>query len=455
MTQSASDTTHEDATIHPRKPLRLGLRENLPQFLLLAGTTFGVGLVIGSERVVGPALAQSRFHITSFLLTLTFIVSFGVVKSALNLVAGRLADRVGRKPLLLLGWLAALPIPFMIIFAPSWWWVVLANVLLGVNQGFAWTITVTSKIDLVGARSRGFALGINEFSGYAGVAVGGLVGGLLSSAYGPNVAPFVFMLVVTLVFLGISRFLIHETLPFTQIEHAQRTRAQAEPGAAEAPAPSPSTALLPSLGAIFALTTWGDRTLAAASQAGLVEKFTDTLAWGLFPLYFASRGLSLASIGALVAVYTGVWAALQIFTGYLTDRIGRKWPIVAGMWLAAAGIALVGLSDGLPGWISGALLMGVGMALLYPTLLATVSDVAHPRWRGSALGVYRLWRDSGYALGALLLGAIADAFGLLAGFWFAAAIMAVSGLLVAVLMYETLPSRRVTHPAWERDARFQ
>lgn len=428
-----------------RPPLRLGLRENLPQFLLLATMTFGVGLVIGSERVVGPALAHSRFHITSFLLTLTFIVSFGVVKSALNLVAGRLADRVGRRPLLLLGWLAALPIPFMIIFAQSWWWVVLANVLLGVNQGFAWTITVTSKIDLVGARSRGFALGINEFSGYAGVSVGGFVGGLLSGVYGPNVAPFIFMLIVTLVFLGVSRFLIHETLPYTRVEQALQMPAQA--GATPAP--------LPSLRAIFALTTWGDRTLAAASQAGLIEKFADTLAWGLFPLYFASRGLSLASIGALVAVYTGAWAALQIFTGYLTDRIGRKWPIAVGMWLAAAGIALVGLSGGLPGWIGGSFLMGVGMALLYPTLLATVSDVAHPRWRGSALGVYRLWRDSGYALGALLIGAIADAFGLLTGFWFAAAIMAASGLVVAVLMYETLPSRRVVYAAWERDARLQ
>lgn len=456
MAHRASGTLSDNATVHARPPMRLGLRENLPQFLLLAGTTFGVGLVIGSERVVGPALAQGRFHITSFLLTLTFIVSFGVVKSALNLVAGRLADRVGRKPLLLLGWLAALPIPFMIVFAPSWWWVVLANVLLGVNQGFAWTITVTSKIDLVGARSRGFALGINEFSGYAGVALGGFVGGLLSSIYGPNVAPFVFMLVVTLVFLGVSRFLIHETLPYAHIEHAQVMRAttQVDERASDAPADL-SAAPLPSLRAIFALTTWGDRTLAAASQAGLVEKFADTLAWGLFPLYFASRGLSLASIGALVAVYTGAWAALQIFTGYLTDRIGRKWPIVAGMWLAAAGIALVGLSDGLPGWISGALLMGIGMALLYPTLLATVSDVGRPRWRGSALGVYRLWRDSGYALGALLIGVIADAFGLLAGFWFAAAIMVVSGLIVAVLMYETLPSRRVTHPAWERDPRFQ
>ncbi|MDE3230699.1 MAG: MFS transporter [Chloroflexota bacterium] len=464
---SAADTSPETSggpnhtASAARPPLRLGLRENLPQFLLLAATTLGVGLVIGSERVVGPALAASRFHITSFLLTLTFIISFGVVKAALNLVAGRLADRLGRRPLLLLGWLAALPIPFMIIFAQSWWWVVLANVLLGVNQGFAWTITVTSKIDLVGGRSRGFALGVNEFSGYAGVALGGYVGGLLGGFYGPSVAPFVFMLIVSLVFLGVSRFLIRETLPYTRIEQAEvmRARAEAQTEAWEEAASQPSAdetpTPLPSLRAIFALTTWGDRTLAAASQAGLVEKFADTLAWGLFPLYFASRGLSLAEIGALVAVYTGVWAVSQLFTGYLTDRIGRKWPIAGGMWLAAAGIALVGLSGGLPGWIGGALLMGVGMALLYPTLLATVSDVARPRWRGSSLGVYRLWRDSGYALGALLIGAIADAFGLLAGFWFAAAIMAASGLVVALLMYETLPSRRRTRLAWEREARFR
>lgn len=436
-------------TAHPDRLLKLGLRENLPQFLLLAATTFGVGLVIGTERVVVPALGQSQFHLTSILATLAFIVSFGVVKAALNLVAGRLADRVGRKPLLLAGWLAALPIPFLIIFASSWWWIVLANVLLGVNQGFAWTITVTGKIDLVGPRSRGFALGVNEFSGYAGVSMGGFVGGLLSGFYGPRVAPFIFMLVVALVFLGVSRFAIHETLPYTRVEAAAQQKESGAPAAPEAAPP------LPSLGAIFALTTWGDRTLAAASQAGLVEKFTDTLAWGLFPLYFASHGLPLASVGALVAVYTGSWAVLQLYTGHLTDVVGRKWPIAGGMWLAAGGIVLVGLSGGLAGWIAGSLLMGMGMALLYPTLLATVSDVAHPRWRASSLGVYRLWRDSGYALGALLIGAVADHFGLLAGFWFCAAAMALSGLLVATLMYETLPTRRVTHLAWERDPRFQ
>ena len=441
-------------TIHPQQSLKLGLRENLPQFLLLAVTTFGVGLVIGTERVAVPALGQRQYHLTSFLATLAFIVSFGVVKAALNLVAGRLADRIGRKPLLLVGWLAALPIPLVIIFATSWWWIVLANVLLGVNQGFAWTITVTSKIDLVGPRSRGFALGVNEFSGYAGVSVGGFVGGLLAAAYGAQVAPFIFMLVVALIFLGVSRFAIDETLPFTRVEAAavSSLAAHASP---DSPAEPAEPVALPSLGAVFALTTWGDRTLAAASQAGLVEKFTDTLAWGIFPLYFASRGLPLASIGALVAVYTGSWAVLQLYTGHLTDVVGRKWPIAGGMWLAAGGIALVGLSGGLVGWIAGALLMGVGMALLYPTLLAAVSDVARPRWRASSLGVYRLWRDSGYALGALLIGVVADRFGLLAGFWFCAAAMALSGLLVATLMYETLPTRRVTHLAWERDARFQ
>ncbi len=446
---STRQSTHPAGPV-ASQPLRLGLRENLPQFLLLAVTTFGVGLVIGTERVVVPALGQRQFHLTSLLATLAFIVSFGAVKAALNLVAGRLADRVGRKPLLLLGWLAALPIPFMIIFASSWWWIVLANVLLGVNQGFAWTITVTSKIDLVGPRSRGFALGINEFSGYAGVSVGGFVGGLLSAIYGARVAPFIFMLVVALVFLAVSRFSIHETLPYTRVEAASAATQQSGP-----PTDETSAAPLPKLAAIFALTTWGDRTLAAASQAGLVEKFTDTLAWGLFPLYFASRGLSLVSVGAIVGVYTGVWAVLQIYTGHLTDRLGRKWPIAIGMWLAAGGIALVGLSGGLPGWLGGSLLMGVGMALLYPTLLAAVSDVARPRWRGSSLGVYRLWRDSGYALGALLIGVVADHFGLLAGFWFCAAAMAISGLVVALLMYETLPSRRVTHLAWEHDTRFQ
>lgn len=429
---------------------QLGLLPNLRQFVLLATITFGVGLVVGAERVVVPVLAKQAFGIASFLATLTFIVSFGFVKAALNLVAGRLADHFGRKPLLVLGWVVALPVPFLIIFAPSWGWVVAANVLLGMNQGLAWTMTVTSKIDLVGPKRRGFALGINEFSGYAGVSLGGFVGGYLGGLFGLRVAPFLFVLGVILVMLLASLLLVRETHHFTHLETQQAAPNQQPTAEADQEQAQPR----PSLAAIFALTTWDDRALAACSQAGLIEKFTDTVAWGLFPLYFVSRGLSPVAIGAVVAVYTGTWAVLQIYTGHLTDQIGRKWPIAGGMWLAAGGIVVVALTTTLVGWVVGAVLMGVGMALLYPTLLAAVSDVAAPRWRATYLGVYRLWRDSGYAFGALAIGIIADAFGLLAGFWFAAAIMTASGVLVALLMYETLPSRRVVHLAWERDPRF-
>jgi MFS family permease len=429
-------------------PVRqLGLGVNLTQFVLLAAITFGVGLVIGAERVVVPVLAKQHFGVATFLATLAFIVSFGFVKAALNLVAGRLADRFGRKPLLVVGWLVALPIPFMIIFAPSWGWIVAANVLLGINQGTTWSMTVTSKIDLVGPRSRGFAMGINEFSGYAGVSVGGFIGGFLGGLYGLQVVPFLFVLAVILVMLVASLLLIHETLPYTHLEMQQQQAQTQGDGTKQVSEGDTAQRVRPSLAAIFALTTWGDRALAMASQAGLVEKFTDTLAWGLFPLYFAHAGLSPAAIGAVVAAYTGTWAVLQIYSGHLTDRIGRKWPIVGGMWIAAVGIVIVAVSRLLVFWVVGSVVMGVGMALLYPTLLASVSDVASPRWRATSLGVYRLWRDSGYAFGGLAIGVVADAFGLLAGFWFVAFLMALSGLLVAVFMYETLPTRRSVHPS--------
>ena len=419
-----SDTSDASSPVSPRNApqrfaLQLGLRENLGQFALLASITFGVGLVVGAERVVVPVLATRDFDVATYLATLSFIVSFGVVKSILNLVAGRLGDRIGRKPVLLAGWLVALPIPFMIIFAPSWGWVVAANVLLGMNQGLAWSMTVTGKIDLVGPSSRGFATGINEFSGYAGVSVGGFVGGVLGGAYGLRVAPFLFTLAVILVSLVVVALLVQETLPYTQLESQQRREqsgslVKAPVAPRGEPRQPPPEVPLPGLRTTFALTTWGDRALAAACQAGLIEKFTDTLAWGLFPLYFASRGLSPAVIGVVVGAHSDSWA----------------------------------------GWLVGALLMGIGMALLYPTLITAVSDIAHPRWRGTALGVYRLWRDSGYAIGGLAIGLVADAFGLRAGFWFCAAAMAMSGLVVALLMYETLPTRRSAHPAWERDPRF-
>ncbi len=424
---------------------QLGLGANWRQFTLLAVDTFGVGLVVGAERVVVPVLAKQDFGVATFAATLAFIVSFGFVKAALNLIAGRLADHVGRKPLLVAGWLVVLPVPFMIILAPSWAWVVAANILMGCNQGLAWSMTVTGKIDLVGPKRRGFATGINEFSGYAGVSLGGFAGGFLGGIYGLRVAPFLFILAVSFVMLLMSLLLIRETLEFTRVEIRQQ--AATKPPALEQPPPG--------MGSIFVLTTLRDRALAMASQAGLIEKFTDTLAWGLFPLYFAQHHLSPAAIGAVVGIYTGTWAVLQIYTGHLTDIIGRKWPIASGMWLAALGIAVVALSEDLLLWLAGALLMGVGMALLYPTLLAVVSDVASPRWRATTLGIYRFWRDSGYAFGALAIGIVADAFGLLSSFWFAAVIMAFSGLLVALFMYETLPARRTFQPSWKNDPRFQ
>ena len=433
----------------PASGLRLGLRVNLAQFTLLAVITFGVGLVVGAERVVVPILAKDDFGVASFLATLAFIVSFGFVKATLNLVAGRLADRIGRKPLLVFGWLIALPIPFMIIFAPSWPWVVAANVLMGINQGLAWSMTVSGKIDLVGPHRRGFALGINEFSGYAGVSAGGYVGGFLGGIYGLRVAPFLFILGVIVTALLTSLLLIRETLPHARLEAQQQLKNPDSRARSTNDKATEHTRL--SFWAIFTLTTWRDRALAAASQAGLIEKFTDTLAWGLFPLYFARHGLAPAAIGAVVAAYTGVWAVLQIYTGHLTDRIGRKWPIAGGMWLAAGGIAVVAASETLLWWIAGAVLMGIGMALLYPTLLAAVSDVAHPSWRATSLGVYRFWRDSGYAFGALAIGGVADVFGLLSSFWFATAIMALSGCIVALLMYETLPARRIAPAARGRE----
>lgn len=402
--------------------LRLGLAANWQQFALLASITSFVGLVVGVERVAVPILGKQGFHLTSFTIALAFITSFGFVKAALNLLAGRLADRYGRKPLLIAGWLVALPVPFTIVAAPSWAWVVAANVLVGVNQGLAWSMTVTGKIDLVGPRRRGFAMGVNEFSGYAGVSLGGVVGGYLVGAYGLRPAPYLFMLAVALFGLAISAIAVRETTPFAHLE--ARSMVTGEPR--------------PSWRTVFLLTSWRNKTMFAISQAGLVEKFADTLAWGLLPIFFIRHGLSPAAAGLLVGIYTGAWAVLQLITGGLSDRIGRKWPVVGGMWVAALGIGVIAATTGTATWAAGAAVMGIGMALLYPTLLAAISDVAHPVWRATSLGVYRMWRDSGYAFGGLAIGLVADRFGLLASFWFSSGILASSGLLVALLMRETL-----------------
>ena len=354
--------------------------------------------------------------------------------------------------MLILGWLVAVPIPLIIIWAPNWWWIVFANLLMGVNQGLAWSMTVTSKMDLVGAQKRGLATGINEFAGYSGVATGALVTGFLAAACGLRPAPFYFGLAVILAGLGITVVLTKET-----IHHARREADlydAAKAGSGANPVQQPVGAKGPAFMDIFKLTTWGDRAMFAACQAGLLHKFTDALVWVSFPLFFKAQGLPIERIGLIIGVYGFTWGFLQLGTGVMTDRIGRKWPIVAGLFLCGGGVWSTVAVSGLGMWIVTAAAVGVGMALLYPSLLAAVADIAHPSWRGTSLGVYRMWRDSGYAFGALIIGAISDIVGFKYGFYFTAVVMFVSGTIVAFYMYETAPSRRKVEPAWQRHPAF-
>ena len=423
---------------------------NIGQFLVQTLLVFFVGMTIGLERNVVPLLAEEEFAVASTSVILSFVVSFGFVKALLNLVGGRLSESWGRKPLLVLGWLVAVPIPLIIIWAPNWWWIVFANLLMGVNQGLAWSMTITSKMDLVGSKFRGLATGINEFAGYSGVATSALVTGYLAAAYGLRPTPFYFGLAVILAALGIAVVLTKETVHHARYEARLRDTA----GVGPHPVRRFETKKGPSLMDIFKFTTWGDRAMFAACQAGLFHKFTDALVWVSFPIFFKAQGLEVGQIGLIIGVYGFTWGVLQLGTGYMTDRVGRKWPIVAGLLLCGAGVWLTVVVSSTILWIGTAGIIGVGMALLYPSLLAAVADVAHPSWRGTSLGVYRMWRDSGYAFGALLIGVISDHVGFKSGFYFTTAIMFVSGLIVAVWMYETAPSRRKVVPRWLEDPTF-
>src|SRR5512139_3249319 len=416
---------------HEVAEYRYGIRHNFAQFSHQLAQVFLVGLTIGMFRTVVPALAETEFGVAkgSFMMLMAFVTAFGFVKGTPNFVAGRLSERIGRKKVLFLGWLAAVPIPFMILYAPSWSWIVAATVLLGVNQGLAWSMTQTSKLDLTSADQRGLTIGLNEFSGYFGVAVAGIVTGYLAAAYGPRQGLMLFGLVALL--------WVKDTLPWAQAEGRKHAAGQAT-----GPKPRYPTNIsaAPSTWEVFTLMSWRDARMASVSQAGLVEKFVDALVWVFFPVYLYQHGLSLAGIGWVVGVYGFVWGISQFFTGHWSDRVGRKKPIVAGMWLCGAGVALVVLGEGELWWSFAAAVMGFGMALLYPTLSAAVSDIAHPGWRGSAIGIYRFWRDLGYGIGALLLGAVAAAFGgIEAGFWFTAAAMFVSGAIVLLACDETHP----------------
>ena len=405
-------------------PIRLGLRENLAQFSLLVAVNALVGGMIGQERTVLPLLADEVFGLTAFTAALTFIVAFGIVKAATNFFAGTLSDRYGRKPVLVAGWIIGLPVPLLLMWAPSWGWVVFANVLLGVNQGLTWSTTVIMKIDLVGPARRGFAMGLNEAAGYGAVALTALATGYIAQQYGLRPEPFLLGVAYAALGLGLSTFFVRETRGHARFEAAHHpTERRHEVGL--------------STKQVFTLTSFRDRALSSCSQAGLVNNLNDGLAWGLFPLYFADAGLSVGRIGVLAALYPAVWGLGQLYTGGLSDRIGRKPLIVGGMLAQAAAIAWIAATTGFAAWAVGALVLGAGTAMVYPTLLAAVGDVAHPAWRARSVGVYRLWRDAGFAVGALLAGILADLFSITAAIWAVAALTALSGLVVATRMYET------------------
>jgi len=416
-----------------------GIRQNLNQFAQQLLQVFFVGLTIGMQRTVVPVLAESEFGVpaNSMLLLMAFVISFGFVKGAMNFVSGRLSEKAGRRNVLIWGWLVALPIPFIFLYAPSWNWIVAANILLGVNQGFTWSMTVTSKLDIVRPEERGVATGFNEFAGYSGVALAGVISGFLAANYDPRHSLFAFGLTVISLALVSATLFSKETLPWA---HAESAAHKAGTHSGPSPRFPAGVSENPSMSEVFKLVSFRHRTFMALSQAGCVEKFVDALVWVFFPVYLYTQGLSLVQLGWVVGIYGFVWGGSQLWTGPLSDAVGRKGPIVIGMWTCAVGIAATLFVDGMLAWSLTAALTGVGMALLYPTLIAAVGDISHPDWRGSSLGVYRFWRDLGYGIGALLLGVIADAFGAVeAGFWFTAAAMVLSGLWVALAMDETLP----------------
>jgi MFS family permease len=396
----------------------LGLRANWPQFSLLVLINAVVGGMVGLERTVVPLIGSEEFKIASTTLVVSFIVSFGVIKALANLVSGHFADVWGRKRMLVVGWLFGLPVPFMVMWAPSWEWVVAANALLGINQGFAWSMTVIMKIDLVGPKSRGLAVGLNEFAGYLAVGVTAFLTGYIAAHYGLRPAPFYLGIGYAILGLALSVLLVRDTREHVRLE-ARGNQQQTAPI---------------NFWEIFSLTSFRDRNLFAACQAGLVNNLNDGMSWGIFPLFFVSFGLGVERIGILKAVYPATWGILQIATGPLSDRWGRKGLIVAGMWVQSAGLFLTALTRSFEWWLVGSLLLGLGTAMVYPTLIAAVSDASHPTWRARSLSVYRFWRDLGYAIGALSAGLIADSFGLASAINAIAALTFISGAVAGVLM---------------------
>ena len=399
--------------------VRLGLRENWQQFSLLVLLNAFVGGMVGLERTVVPLIGSQEFRIASTTIVVSFIVSFGVVKAFANLISGHLADLYGRKHLLVAGWLFGLPVPFMIGWGPTWGWVVAANALLGINQGLAWSMTVIMKVDLVGPKSRGLAVGLNEFAGYLSVGLTAFLTGYIAARCGLRPQPFYLGIGYAAVGLVLASLLVRDTRHHVRLEASRHAAASMD-----------------TLGfwQIFRRTSFGDRNLFAASQAGLVNNLNDGMSWGIFPLFFASFGLDVERIGTLKAVYPVVWGVLQTVTGPLSDRWGRKGLIAAGMWVQAVALCLTAATHSYRWWLVASVLLGVGTAMVYPTLIASVSDASHPIWRARSLSVYRFWRDMGYAIGALLAGIITDLVGAAYAIAAIGALTFASGTIVALVM---------------------
>jgi MFS family permease len=415
-------------------PLQLGLRANLAQFSLLVAVNALVGGMLGQERTVLPLLAEQEFHLNAYTAGMTYILAFGVAKAATNYLAGTWSDRYGRKPVLVAGWLVAVPVPLLLIWAPTWWWVILANVLLGISQGLTWSTTVIMKIDLVGPARRGFAMGLNEAAGYGAVALTALAPGFIAAEHGLRPEPFYLGIAFAALGLGVSTLFVRETRGYAEAEalnHVGRT------DGSDAHLHAKLTQR-----EVFVQTSFREPALSSSCQAGMVNNLNDGLAWGLFPLLFATAGLTVGRIGIVAALYPAVWGLGQLGTGALSDRIGRKRLIVGGMLTQAVALGIVAAGDTFGSWALAAVLLGAGTAMVYPTLLAAIGDVAHPAWRARSVGIYRLWRDGGFAVGAVLSGVVADLWGVRAAVWTVAALTAASGLVVAIRMYETHVSRR-------------
>jgi MFS family permease len=383
------------------------------------------------EQTVVPLIGSNVFHIQSNALIMSFIASFGMVKAILNLFAGKISDKWGRKSVLILGWLFGIPVPIILLLANDWNWIIAANVFLGINQGLSWSMTVNMKIDLVGKEKRGFALGFNEFSGYFSVALVGFVTGYIASAYGLKPYPFYLGIVFAGLGLIMSSLIVKDTRKFTLLEiknHDYQSESKDN-----------NVKVKDDFGFahVFLQTSWKNRSLLAISQAGLVNNLIFGVSWGLFTLYFSSYALSTNDIGFLKALHPGIWGILQLVTGSLSDRIGRKILIFPGMFIQSIGIWIILFSNVYFGWITGMSLLGIGTALVYPTLLAAISDITHPRWRATSLGVYRFWRDLGFVFGAIGIGFMADFFNMFTAIQVVAWIGIVSGLVVIFLMKET------------------